>query len=113
MITTYQHCRFVKKETREFFGLDEGTEETQRQRWEEKRRRLASRKYGQLKENTTSLSASLSASAAAGFGVGVGGRSVYERLSLQLRINLIPNMQPYIQMLGNLIFNNEKSHISV
>ena len=69
-------ARFVKKETREFFGLDEGSEATQRQRWEEKRRRLAARKYGQLKENSTSLSASLSASAAAGFGTGFGGRLV-------------------------------------
>ncbi|XP_076041642.1 rhomboid-5 isoform X2 [Oratosquilla oratoria] len=41
---------YVKKSTREFFGLDESSERTQRQRWEEKRKRLASRKYGQLKE---------------------------------------------------------------
>ena len=68
--------RFMKKETREFFGLDENNETSQKQRWEEKRRRLASRKYGNLKENSTSLSASLSASAAAGFGNGVGGRCV-------------------------------------
>lgn len=47
--------RYVKKETREFFGLDESSEENQRHRWQEKRKRLASRKYGQLKDqpNTT------------------------------------------------------------
>ena len=47
---------------------------SQKQRWEDKRRRLAGRKYGHLKENSSSLSASLSASAAAGFGTGIGGR---------------------------------------
>ena len=46
----------MKKETREFFGLDEGSEVSQRQRWEDKRRRLASRKYGPLKDQTVSSS---------------------------------------------------------
>ncbi|CAL4066401.1 unnamed protein product [Meganyctiphanes norvegica] len=41
---------YMKKETKEFFGLDEDSENVQRYRWEEKRRRLASRKYGQLKD---------------------------------------------------------------
>ncbi|XP_042216308.1 inactive rhomboid protein 1-like isoform X4 [Homarus americanus] len=46
---------YMKKETREFFGLDDTSEANQRQRWQEKRKRLASRKYGQLKDqpNTT------------------------------------------------------------
>ncbi|XP_071512963.1 inactive rhomboid protein 1 isoform X2 [Panulirus ornatus] len=46
---------YVKKETREFFGLDESSEANQRLRWQEKRKRLASHKYGQLKDqpNTT------------------------------------------------------------
>ncbi|XP_045595914.1 inactive rhomboid protein 1 isoform X1 [Procambarus clarkii] len=50
-----QSKKYVKKETREFFGLDESSEANQRQRWQEKRKRLASRKYGQLKDqpNTT------------------------------------------------------------
>ncbi|KAK4293054.1 hypothetical protein Pmani_034216 [Petrolisthes manimaculis] len=41
---------YVKKETHEFFGLCETSEEDQRQRWQSKRKRLASRKYGQLKD---------------------------------------------------------------
>ena len=45
-------CRYVKKETKEFFGLDETSEDNQRQRWQDKRKRLASRKYGQLKDQT-------------------------------------------------------------
>ncbi|KAK8395160.1 hypothetical protein O3P69_006125 [Scylla paramamosain] len=43
---------YVKKETKEFFGLDETSEDNQRQRWQDKRKRLASRKYGQLKDQT-------------------------------------------------------------
>ncbi|XP_068251140.1 inactive rhomboid protein 1-like isoform X2 [Palaemon carinicauda] len=41
---------YMKKETREFFGLDDSSEESQRLRWQEKRKRLASRRYGQLKD---------------------------------------------------------------
>ncbi|KAG0720207.1 Inactive rhomboid protein 1 [Chionoecetes opilio] len=43
---------YMKKETKEFFGLDEFSEDNQRQRWQDKRKRLASRKYGQLKDQT-------------------------------------------------------------
>lgn len=67
--------RYLKTQTAEFFGLDEENESGQRQRWENKRKRLAVKKYGNLKENTSSLSSSLSASAAAGF-VNIGGRYV-------------------------------------
>lgn len=51
---------YVKKETREFFGLDEACEEGQRLRWQEKRKRLASRKYGQLKDHSNTTHHTLS-----------------------------------------------------
>lgn len=50
----------MKKETREFFGLDEACEEGQRLRWQEKRKRLASRKYGQLKDHSNTTHHTLS-----------------------------------------------------
>lgn len=40
---------FIKKETAVFFGVDEGTEERERLRWLQRRKRLCTRKYGQLK----------------------------------------------------------------
>ncbi|XP_063971913.1 inactive rhomboid protein 1 isoform X3 [Diachasmimorpha longicaudata] len=39
---------YIKKETATFFGVDEETESLERQRWLDRRRRMASRKYGAL-----------------------------------------------------------------
>lgn len=41
--------RFIKRETSLFFGLDEEFEETEKLKWLERRKRLATRKYGELK----------------------------------------------------------------
>jgi hypothetical protein len=43
-------CRYLKKSAATFFGLDESKENELRQRWEERRRRLAERRCGLLKE---------------------------------------------------------------
>lgn len=48
--------RFIKKEAKEFFGLDDESESKQKQKWEDKRRRLASRKYGPLRDGSQSAS---------------------------------------------------------
>jgi hypothetical protein len=42
--------RYLKKSAATFFGLDESKENELRQRWEERRRRLAERRCGLLKE---------------------------------------------------------------
>ncbi|XP_022903463.2 inactive rhomboid protein 1 isoform X1 [Onthophagus taurus] len=42
---------FIKKETANFFGVDEENENEQQQRWLDRRKRLASRTYGPLKED--------------------------------------------------------------
>ncbi|XP_076621524.1 rhomboid-5 isoform X2 [Colletes latitarsis] len=39
---------YIRRETAQFFGVDEETEATERQRWLDRRRRMASRKYGAL-----------------------------------------------------------------
>jgi len=44
---------YFKKSTATFFGLDESKENELRQRWEERRRRLAERRCGLLKEQST------------------------------------------------------------
>lgn len=43
---------YLKRETKEFFGLEDEdeTDSQQRMKWENKRLRLASRKYGPLRE---------------------------------------------------------------
>lgn len=41
-------CSYIKKETATFFGVDEETEALEKQRWFDRRRRMASRKYGAL-----------------------------------------------------------------
>lgn len=49
--------RFIRRETAVFFGVEESVEDEQRTRWLERRKRLASRKWGQLRaefSNTTS-----------------------------------------------------------
>ncbi|XP_050058625.1 inactive rhomboid protein 1 isoform X1 [Aphis gossypii] len=40
---------FIKRETAMFFGLDEEFEETEKLKWLDRRKRLATRKYGELK----------------------------------------------------------------
>jgi len=42
-------CSFIKRETAMFFGLDEEFEETEKLKWLDRRKRLATRKYGELK----------------------------------------------------------------
>ncbi|XP_011631505.1 mucin-5AC-like [Pogonomyrmex barbatus] len=39
---------YIKRETAQFFGVDEESEVTEKQRWLNRRRRMASRKYGAL-----------------------------------------------------------------
>ncbi|XP_031837323.1 rhomboid-5 isoform X2 [Nomia melanderi] len=39
---------YIKRETAQFFGVDEESESAERQRWLDRRRRMASRKYGAL-----------------------------------------------------------------
>ncbi|KAF7417642.1 hypothetical protein HZH68_000295 [Vespula germanica] len=39
---------YIKRETAQFFGVDEETETAEKQRWLDRRRRMASRKYGAL-----------------------------------------------------------------
>ncbi|XP_078034228.1 rhomboid-5 [Augochlora pura] len=39
---------YIKRETAQFFGVDEESETAERQRWLDRRRRMASRKYGAL-----------------------------------------------------------------
>lgn len=46
----------MKKEAKEFFGLDDESESKQKLKWEDKRRRLASRKYGPLRDGAQSPS---------------------------------------------------------
>ncbi|XP_049772143.1 inactive rhomboid protein 1 [Schistocerca cancellata] len=41
--------QFIKRETAVFFGVEESVEEEQRLRWLERRKRLAARKWGQLR----------------------------------------------------------------
>ncbi|XP_025835911.1 inactive rhomboid protein 2 isoform X2 [Agrilus planipennis] len=41
---------FIKRETATFFGVDEQTEQDQQMRWLDRRKRLASRTYGPLKD---------------------------------------------------------------
>ncbi|XP_039290855.1 inactive rhomboid protein 1 isoform X2 [Nilaparvata lugens] len=41
---------YIKRETAVFFGVDESSEEVERARWLERRKRLATRKYGQLRQ---------------------------------------------------------------
>lgn len=41
----------MAKSTASFFGLDEETEHNSYQRWTERRRRLLSKKWGELKVN--------------------------------------------------------------
>ncbi|RXG72692.1 Inactive rhomboid protein 1 [Armadillidium vulgare] len=48
--------KFMKKEAKEFFGLDDESESKQKSKWEDKRRRLASRKYGPLRDGALSAS---------------------------------------------------------
>ncbi|KAJ9581253.1 hypothetical protein L9F63_023579, partial [Diploptera punctata] len=42
--------KYIKRETAVFFGVEESKEEDQRKRWLDRRKRLASRKYGSLRE---------------------------------------------------------------
>ncbi|KYM83666.1 hypothetical protein ALC53_05875 [Atta colombica] len=39
---------YIKRETAQFFGVDEESEASEKQRWLDRRRRMASRKYGTL-----------------------------------------------------------------
>uniref|UniRef100_A0A1B6BZ94 Peptidase S54 rhomboid domain-containing protein n=1 Tax=Clastoptera arizonana TaxID=38151 RepID=A0A1B6BZ94_9HEMI len=41
---------FIKRETAVFFGVHEGTEDREKARWLERRKRMCTRKYGQLKD---------------------------------------------------------------
>nr|XP_018913799.1 PREDICTED: inactive rhomboid protein 2 isoform X2 [Bemisia tabaci] len=41
--------KFIKKETAIFFGVEEQSQESERLRWLDRRKRLAARKYGQLR----------------------------------------------------------------
>lgn len=41
-------CSYIKRETAQFFGVDEESEALEKQRWLDRRRRMASRKYGAL-----------------------------------------------------------------
>lgn len=43
--------RYLKQSAATFFGLDESKESELRQRWEERRRRLAERRCGTLRES--------------------------------------------------------------
>lgn len=45
----YYLSRYVAKSTASFFGLDEETEHNSYQRWTERRRRLLSKRWGELK----------------------------------------------------------------
>lgn len=45
---------FIKRETAMFFGLDEEFEETEKLKWLDRRKRLATRKYGELKNEYNS-----------------------------------------------------------
>lgn len=45
---------FIKRETAMFFGLDEEFEETEKLKWLDRRKRLATRKYGELKNEYSS-----------------------------------------------------------
>lgn len=40
---------FIKRETAMFFGLDEEYEDTEKLKWLDRRKRLATRKYGELR----------------------------------------------------------------
>lgn len=40
---------FIRRETAMFFGLDEEYEESEKLKWLDRRKRLATRKYGELK----------------------------------------------------------------
>ncbi len=44
-------CRYFKQSAATFFGLDESKERELRQRWEDRRRRLAERRCGTLRES--------------------------------------------------------------
>ncbi|GFW87239.1 hypothetical protein TNCV_5125911 [Trichonephila clavipes] len=46
---------YVSKSTASFFGLDEETEHNSYQRWTERRRRLLSKRWGELKDDTQHL----------------------------------------------------------
>lgn len=41
-------CSYIKRETAQFFGVDEESEAVEKQKWLDRRRRMASRKYGAL-----------------------------------------------------------------
>lgn len=48
-ISFFTFYSYIKKETAVFFGVHEPTEENERARWLDRRKRLAYRTYGQLK----------------------------------------------------------------
>lgn len=54
-------CSYIKRETAVFFGVHEGTEDSERARWLERRKRLCTRKYGQLRSEFQPLCPSASA----------------------------------------------------
>jgi hypothetical protein len=43
-------CSYIRRETAVFFGVEESSEEKQQAIWLDRRKRLAVRKYGSLKE---------------------------------------------------------------
>jgi len=44
----FKFCSYIRRETAQFFGVDEESEASEKQRWLDRRRRMASRKYGTL-----------------------------------------------------------------
>ncbi|XP_075231364.1 rhomboid-5 isoform X2 [Lycorma delicatula] len=52
---------YIKRETAVFFGVHEGTEDSERARWLERRKRLCTRKYGQLRSEFQPLCPSTTA----------------------------------------------------
>jgi hypothetical protein len=50
MLPCYHVLSYIKRETAVFFGVEESSEEEQQARWLDRRKRLAIRKYGSLKE---------------------------------------------------------------
>lgn len=48
---SFVYCRYFKQSAATFFGLDESKENELRQRWEDRRRRLAERRCGTLRES--------------------------------------------------------------
>lgn len=47
-IFEFSTISYIKRETATFFGVDEESEAAEKQKWLDRRRRMASRKYGTL-----------------------------------------------------------------